>query len=274
MSFESLPDLASLTLGGSVLHASDEFYAAASNLITAAPATHDPAAFDYKGKVYDGWESRRRRTPGVDTAVIRLACPGVVRGVNVDTAYFRGNFPPVVSVQGLCLLGYPSVDEILEADWFDLVPETPIKGDSANLLEVTVPDRLATHVRLTMHPDGGVARLRVYGEVIPDPRRLGGRVDLAATLAGGRIDGCSNLFYSHPANVLGPGRAIVMSDGWETARRRDDGNDWLSVALAFRRCAAQRGHRHVALRGQCSGVGQSVGCGHGRGIAGAYAGAA
>jgi allantoicase len=97
---------------------------------------------------------------------------------------------------------------------------------------VTAPDRLVTHVRLTIHPDGGVARLRVFGEVVPDPRWLGGRVDLAATCAGGRVEECSNMFFSSPANALAPGRAQVMSDGWETARRRDDGNDWLVVRLA------------------------------------------
>ena len=97
---------------------------------------------------------------------------------------------------------------------------------------MTGPDRLVTHVRLTIYPDGGVARLRVHGEVVPDPRWLGGRLDLAALLAGGQVADCSNMFYSSPANVLSPGRARVMSDGWETARRRDDGNDWLVVRLA------------------------------------------
>ena len=118
------------------------------------------------------------------------------------------------------------------AAWTPLADRTGLGGDRANLVPVTAPDRLVTHVRLTIHPDGGVARLRVFGEVVPDPRRLGGRVDLAATCAGGRVEACSNMFFSSPANALAPGRAQVMSDGWETARRRDDGNDWLVVRLA------------------------------------------
>ncbi len=130
------------------------------------------------------------------------------------------------------MLGYPTAAEMRAATWTPLADKTGLAGDRANLVRVNAPDRLVTHVRLTIHPDGGVARLRVFGEVVPDPRRLGGRVDLAATGTGGRVEACSNMFYSSPANALAPGRAQVMSDGWETARRRDDGHDWLVVRLA------------------------------------------
>lgn len=227
-----LPDLAGVVLGGSVVFANDETFAAAHHLIAPLPAAHDPLQFSYRGKVYDGWETRRRRSPGEDFVIVRLAVPGVVRAVNVDTAHFTGNYPPFASVEGTALLGYPTAPQLLAADWTTLIDKSDLAGDSANVLRVSAPDRLVTHVRLTIHPDGGVARLRVFGEVVPDPRRLGGRVDLAAVLHGGRIEACSNMFYSSPANVLAPGRAQVMSDGWETARRRDDGNDWLTVRLA------------------------------------------
>jgi allantoicase len=227
-----LPDLAGVVLGGSVVYANDESFAAAHNLIAPGPAAHDPDSFSYRGKVYDGWETRRRRTPGEDFAIVALAAPGIVRAVDVDTAHFTGNYPPFASVAATTLLGYPTADELLAAGWTTLVDKSALAGDSANLLPVTAPDRLVTHVRLTIHPDGGVARLRIFGEVVPDPRLLGGRVDLAAVLHGGRVEACSNMFYSSPANVLAPGRAQVMSDGWETSRRRDDGNDWLTVRLA------------------------------------------
>jgi len=227
-----LPDVASRVLGGSVLYANDEFYADAHNLILAQPATHDPAAFGVRGKLYDGWETRRRRDVGEDFAIVRLAAPAVVRGVNIDPSHFTGNYPPFGSIAGATLLGYPSLDEVLAAEWTPLVDKTDLAGGSANLMPVNVPDRLVTHVRLTIYPDGGVARLRVFGEIIPDPRELGGRVDLAALRIGGRVESCSNMFFAAPANVLFPGRAQVMSDGWETARRRDDGNDWLAVRLA------------------------------------------
>ncbi len=158
--------------------------------------------------------------------------PGVVRGVDIDTTHFKGNYPPLASVEATTLLGYPTADEVLAAPWTPLIDRAELAGDASNLLPVDAPERLVTHVRLTIHPDGGVARLRVYGEVLPDPRRLGGRVDLAALTNGGLVESCSNMFFSSPANALAPGRAQVMSDGWETARRRDDGNDWLVVRLA------------------------------------------
>ncbi|MEP7020783.1 MAG: allantoicase [Pseudonocardiales bacterium] len=227
-----LPDLASVVLGGSVVYANDETFAAAHNLIAPGPAGHDPESFSYRGKVYDGWETRRRRTSGEDFAVIRLAAPALVRAVDVDTAHFTGNYPPFASVQATTLLGYPTPDELLATEWTTLINKSALAGDADNLLPVTTPERLVTHVRLTIHPDGGVARLRAYGDVVPDPCLLGGRVDLASVLHGGTVEACSNMFYSSPANVLAPGRARVMSDGWETSRRRDDGNDWLTIRLA------------------------------------------
>jgi len=235
--FRTLSDLASRALGGSVRHASDEFFGDAHALLAPYPARHDPAAFGPRGKVYDGWETRRRREPGSDFVIVALAAPAVVAGVVIDTSHFRGNFPPLASVAATALLGYPAVGELLAARWENLIDGAKLDGDTVNLLPVTAPPasaaaRLATHVRLTIDPDGGVARFRVHGQVVPDPRLLGGRVDLAATVTGGRVVSCSNMFYAAPGNVLAPGRAAVMSDGWETARRRDDGNDWLVLALA------------------------------------------
>ena len=224
--------MASRALGGTVLYASDEFYADAHSLIDPRPPAHDPAAFGVRGKVYDGWETRRRREPGEDFVIIRLAAPAIVRGFTIDTAHFRGNYPPSASVDGATVLGYPTAAEMGAAAWTPLAGKTDLGGDRANLVPVSAADRLVTHVRLTIHPDGGVARLRVFGEVVPDPRRLGGRVNLAATCTGGRVEACSNMFFSAPANALAPGRAQVMSDGWETARRRDDGHDWVVVRLA------------------------------------------
>jgi allantoicase len=229
---QQLPDLASRALGGSVMFTNDDFFADVHQLIAPEPPRHDPLAFGPRGKIYDGWETRRRRAPGEDYVIIRLGVPGIVHGVDVDTSHFTGNYPPRASVAATTVLGYPALDEVQAAQWTTLVDHTKLAGDSSNVLPVDSADQLATHVRLTIHPDGGVARFRVFGEVVPDPRRLGGRVDLASLVHGGRVDDCSNMFYASPANVLAPGRATVMSDGWETARRRDDGNDWLVVRLA------------------------------------------
>lgn len=226
--FQLLPDLARRDLGGAVVSANDESFAARENLITPAAPLFDPGAFGGKGKIYDGWETRRRRTPGSavdawDEAVVRLGVAGVVRGVVVDTSWFTGNYPPEVAVEG-------SADE---GEWFPLVPRSAVKGDCENAFAVSSTRRV-THVRLRIFPDGGVARLRVHGEAVPDPELLGalGTVDLAALEHGGLVTGCSNLFYSSPNNLLLPGPARSMGEGWETARRRDDGNDWVEVSLA------------------------------------------
>jgi allantoicase len=155
----------------------------------------------------------------------------VVRRVVVDTSYFTGNYPPEVAVQACGAEGYPAPAELAAASWTTLVPRSTVAGDARNEFEVTVEQRF-THVRLTIFPDGGVARLRVHGEPVPDPRLLPATIDLAALENGAVVTGCSNMFYSSPANLLMPGLARVMGDGWETARRRDDGNDWVAVRLA------------------------------------------
>ena len=229
--FTLLPDLASRTFGGGVVFANDEFFAAADHLVEPARPVFAPRTFGHKGQVYDGWETRRRREPGFDTAIIRLGAPGIVHGVNIDTAFFTGNYPPHASVEGAALEGYPDPIQLAEAHWVPLVPRSPLVGDSQNLFTVDSSQRY-THIRLNIYPDGGVARLRVHGEVVPDPRLLPSVFDVAAAEYGARIAGCSNMFYGHPQNMLAPGLARSMGDGWETSRRRDDGNDWVLVQLA------------------------------------------
>jgi allantoicase len=232
MDVTDLPDLAVRSLGGSVVAANDELFAERENLIRPEAPGYQPATFGHKGQVYDGWETRRRREPGHDWAVVRLGLAGVVRGVVVDTAFFKGNYPPEVSVEGASVEGYPTPPELQRAEWTPLVPRSEVKGDTANRFAVEVPQRF-THVRLCLYPDGGVARLRVHGEVVPDPRLLPpGGLDLAALEHGGEVSGCSNMFYSSPRNLISPGLARVMGEGWETARRRDDGNDWVELRLA------------------------------------------
>ncbi len=224
-------DLASRSLGAGVVCADDELFADRENLIKAADPVFQPHTFGNKGQIMDGWETRRRRSPGSDSAVVRLGSAGVVRHVVVDTAYFTGNYPPEVSVEACGAEGYPAPAELAAADWSTLVPRSAVAGNTRNEFDVAVEERF-THVRLTMFPDGGVARLRVYGEPVPDPRLLPATIDLAALVNGAVVTGCSNMFYSAPANLLMPGLARVMGDGWETSRRRDDGNDWVAVRLA------------------------------------------
>ncbi|ORB32007.1 allantoicase [Mycolicibacterium parafortuitum] len=233
--FLSLPDLAARSAGGAVLWANDDLFAEKENLIKPGPAEHRPATFGHKGQVYDGWETRRRRGATADShdfAIVRLAAPAVIRGVVVDTAWFTGNYPPQISVDAAFVEGYPSAEELAETtEWTRIVDRRDVNGDTRNPFEVDSPRRW-THVRLAIYPDGGVARFRVHGEGLLDPRFTEIPLDLAALENGGRITACSNMFYSSPNNLLLPGSARTMGEGWETSRRRDSGNDWVQVHLA------------------------------------------
>ena len=185
----------------------------------------------------DGWETRRRRTPGYDWCIIRLGLPGIIRGVIVDTSHFKGNFPARFSLEALDLGGSaPYANERArlkkaEQSWAEVFPETPLAGDSQNRFAAPASDRRVTHLRLKIYPDGGVARLRVYGEVVPDLARLSAakEIDLASITNGSRILGSSDEFFGVPLNLLLPGRGINMGDGWETRRRRGPGHDWTII---------------------------------------------
>lgn len=232
--FRDLPDLAVRTLGGAVVYANDESFAEREALVLPTTAGYDDRTFGHKGKLYDGWETRRRREPGHDVAIIRLGAPGIVHGVVVDTAWFRGNFPPEVSVEAAFVPGHPAVADLLAHDeWETVVERNRVVGDEKNLFDVE-SNRCWTHLRLSIYPDGGVARFRVHGEVLLDPLLADacGTLDLAALENGGRVLDCSNIFYSSPNNLISRGLTRTMGEGWETARRRDDGNDWVLVRLA------------------------------------------
>jgi allantoicase len=231
--FTRYPDLASRDLAGSVVSANDELFAPRQSLILPVPPVHEVGAFGHTGKVYDGWETRRRREPGHDWAIVRLGAPGIIRGVVVDTAFFRGNYPPYISVEAASVEGYPDAAELDRLPWTVLVEKSPCAGDTENHYPVDNPKRW-THVRLNIFPDGGVARLRVHGEVVVDPRYLTATVDLLAEENGGRVLDTSDAFYSSPENLISSHRARLMGEGWENARRRGPGNDWVLFRLGAR----------------------------------------
>jgi allantoicase len=226
-------DLASRAFGGSVLLANDETFAEKENLIIAAAPTFTPHTMGLRGQVYDGWETRRRRSPGEDWVILRLGVPGIVHRIVVDTAFFKGNFPTSCEVHACWLDGWPSADQVAtHPDWISLTGRQELVGHAENTLTVLAPV-LAGHLRLTIHPDGGIARLRAFGEVVADPRRwVGLSVDLAAGENGGVVLDCSDRFYSPPQNAIAPGNAARMDQGWETRRRRDGGNDWILLRPA------------------------------------------
>jgi allantoicase len=229
-----LLDLASERLGGSVLYANDDYFAEKENLLKPGNAVWKEHEYTDRGKWMDGWESRRKRVPGHDFAIVRLGLRGIVHGFVVDTAFFRGNYPESCSIEGTSMRVDAPVDALLNAEWRSVLPRAPLQGDSENVFAVT-SDTALTHLRFNIFPDGGVARLRVHGEVVPEWRLVGGlgnEIDLAAAENGADVLNCSDMFFGPKHNLIMPGRAHNMSDGWETKRRRGPGHDWVIVKLA------------------------------------------
>jgi allantoicase len=228
-------DLASRWLGASVMAASDESFGDKENLLTPGPAVFEPGHYGNRGEIVDGWETRRRRDSGHDWAIVRLGAAGIITSVDVDTSYFTGNYPQSVSVEACGCEGYPSPAELARAPagWETVVPDVALMGDSHNIFAVT-DGRRFTHVRLSAFPDGGIARLRVYGEVVPDPRGLDRlTIDLASQAHGGAVVATSDDFYTSASMLNRPDSARSMGEGWETQRRRDGGHDFAVFRLAF-----------------------------------------
>ena len=225
----NLVNLALPELGGAILGVSDEFFAPAKRMLSADDPVFIPDRFDEHGKWMDGWESRRKRTAGHDYCVIRI-CPGVIRAVEIDTSFFTGNYPPAASIEACyCLNGDPDDSTI----WVSLLHSVDITADSHHFLPVA-DKGLYSHVRLNIYPDGGVARLRVYGMPTCDWQTLresSERIDLFALRYGGRAITCNDEHYGSIKNLNLPGRGLNMGDGWETRRRREPGNDWALLAL-------------------------------------------
>ena len=233
--FRELIDLAAAAYGGVAILANDEFFAEKDNLLRGHAAVWKEHEYTDRGKWMDGWETRRRREPGHDWCIVRLGLPGVIRGIVVDTAYFRGNFPAECSIEACTIADHDDLAATQDPNtqWTEILPRAPLRGDTRNEFPIAAEQRF-THLRLNIFPDGGVARLRVHGEVRPDWTRLtrhGGLVDLAAVEHGGWSEACSDMFFGARQNLIAPGRPFNMSDGWETRRRRGPGHDWNVVRL-------------------------------------------
>jgi allantoicase len=253
-------DLATARLGGRAVACNDEFFAGVHNLVADAEPIFLPDKYIATGKWMDGWETRRRREPGDDWAIVELGLRGVIDELVVDTAYFRGNFPEACSIEACDQPGRISTAELVSGDpgWRELVARSPLEGDSKNRFEVT-DGAPVTHLRLRIYPDGGVARLRVHGRPLPDWDRLdfaGGLVDLVAAENGGRVVDTSDDFFGHAPNLIMPGDPIDMRDGWETRRRRGPGHDWIALALGapgrIERILVDTSHFKGNAPGECS----------------------
>jgi len=220
-------DLAQPRLGAEVIEATDDFFAPKERLISSESPVFIADKFDDHGKWMDGWESRRKRLAGHDHCIIRL-CAGTIHGVDIDTSHFTGNYPPQASIDVCRSDSDPGTD----TQWHSLIPKTSLNGDSHHYLPVQ--DRgIWTHARLNIFPDGGVARLRVYGVAHCDwsVRSSDQWVDLAAMVRGGRALDCNDMHFGHMSNLIAPGHGLNMGDGLETRRRREPGNDWVILKL-------------------------------------------
>jgi allantoicase len=222
-------DLAQPRLGSKVTYATDDFFADKARLISPEAPVFIEGKYDDNGKWMDGWESRRKRVPGHDHCVIRLGRPGVISGFLIDTSHFTGNYPPFTSIEACT----SDADIPGEDDWRELVSKMELKGDSQHYVAVKDADTF-THVRLHIYPDGGVARLRIYGTIHKDWTQVaaGTLINLAALEEGARPLGCNDQHFGTPENMLAPTKGINMGDGWETRRRREPGHDWAVIALA------------------------------------------
>jgi allantoicase len=225
-------DLSNEELGGAVLWANDEFFAEKENLIRASEPVWKEDVYTDRGKWMDGWESRRRRVPGHDSCIVRLGVPGTIEQIVVDTAFFRGNFPESCMIEGLDAAQDIRPEELLASDeWVEILAQSTLQGHHKNRFDVADRRRF-THLRLHIFPDGGVARLRVFGSPVPEPSRCHGTVDLVSALNGGATLAQSDMFFGLAQNLLKPERGRNMGDGWETRRRRGPGHDWVLLLLA------------------------------------------
>jgi allantoicase len=256
--FQDLVDLASERLGAAVVDANDEFFAAKENLIKPGAPEWREGEYTEVGKWMDGWETRRRRDSGeYDWCAIRLGAAGVIHGVDVDTTHFKGNYPEACAIDACDLEGPPTGDELARAGWHEILPRKPLRGDGHNPIAIDGAPQ-ATHLRLRIFPDGGVARFRVYGDVVADWTRLArrGDVDLAAVEHGGLVVACSDMFFGSRHNLIMPGDAAHRGDGWETKRRRGPGHDWTIIRLGapgtIRRIEIDTRHFKGNAPGACS----------------------
>jgi len=221
-----LIDLAQPRLGTKVIYKTDDFFASANRIINPAPAVWKEGVFDTHGKWMDGWESRRKRTSGHDYLILKLGKPGRIKKIDVDTSHFNGNQPSMVSLEG-CNLSKSQT--IKQAKWFQILGKKKTKANSHHFFSVS-NNKVITHVKFNIFPDGGVARLRLYGNIATENIKYGNQaINLTAMVNGASVIACNNEHFGKAENILAPGKAINMGDGWETRRRRGPGYDWLII---------------------------------------------
>ena len=219
-----LIDLAQPRLGTKVLYKTDDFFASADRIISPTDPIFKVGVFDKNGKWMDGWESRRKRTEGHDYIVLKLGRPGIIEKVDVDTSHFNGNQPAMVSIEG----ANSNLEKKNHLKWQPLLSKKNTKANSHHYFTVN-SKKIFTHIKFNIYPDGGVARLKLYGSIAKSEKLKNKKINLASLLDGASIIACNNEHFGKAENILAPGKAKNMGDGWETRRRRGKGFDWMII---------------------------------------------
>ena len=228
-SIQGLVNLASPKMGTKILAFSDDFFGEVTRMLNDKDPIFIEDKYDNHGKWMDGWESKRRRDGGNDWAILKLGSSGIISKIEIDTSYFTGNFPPFFSLEGI----YSETEPNKDSNWKSLIAKTNLVGDCKNNFELNLKEKF-NFVRLQIFPDGGVARIRLFGEVKYNWDRFNNEeiIELSSLKLGGSILAYNNAHYGDVSALLSKGRGKTMGDGWETRRRREPGNDWIIIKLA------------------------------------------
>lgn len=223
-------NLASERLGAKALFANDDFFAPKERMLQDSDPVFIADKYDDNGKWMDGWETRRKRGQGYDYCVVQLAVSGRINKVEIDTRHFTGNFAPAAMLEACFSRSAPNDSTV----WTPLTDTVALEGNTQRLVDIT-SDEVYTHIRLNIYPDGGVARLRIYGQPEVEWSGLATQsLDLLAMEVGGYAISANDEHFGTKHNLNLPGKGINMGDGWETRRRREPGNDWVILALGHR----------------------------------------
>ncbi|MCS5589832.1 MAG: allantoicase [Candidatus Thioglobus sp.] len=236
MDYKDQIDIASSDQGSKVIYCSDEFFADSSRMLQANDPVWIEGKYDENGKWMDGWESRRRRDGKNDFCFIRLGSTSIINNFNIDTSHFTGNFAPAISILGCCVPGGTTDDRVVDgsavSEWFDLLTQENLKSDSHNLFSCKSTQPL-THLKITLYPDGGIARFRAYGNTYSeDTKYQMTGTNVISKESGARAVFANDEHFGCLSNVLEEHDPLSMADGWETRRRRKPGNDWGIIALS------------------------------------------
>jgi len=225
-----LIDLAQSRLGSKIVYKTDEFFASAKRIINPWPPVFKEGVFDKHGKWMDGWETRRKRNKGYDYLVLKLGKPGKIYKVDVDTSYFNGNQPNKISLEA-CFTKKKLPNK--KSKWVKILNKKSTKPNSHHLFNIKSKSTFS-HIKLNIYPDGGVARLRIYGTMGIKKKFSKKIINLTSVLNGAVPIACNNEHFGRAENILAPGSGKNMGDGWETRRSRGKNFDWLIL-----KCAAQ-----------------------------------